>query len=69
MPQLSFGSLAFLEKRKITRREQFLQEMDSVTPGELLESLIEPFYPQAGNGRRPMPLHVVLRGRIVEADV
>ena len=61
MPQLSFGSLAFSEKKKVTRREQFLQEMDAVTPWALLESLIEPFYPKAGAGRRPMPLNAMLR--------
>ena len=45
-----------MKKKKVTRRARFLQEMDSVTPWTLLESLIEPHYPKAGNGRRPMPL-------------
>lgn len=61
MSQLSFSSLAFCEKKKVTRREGFLQEMDQVTPWSTLERLIEPFYPQAGNGRRPTPLPVMLR--------
>ena len=61
MPQLSFGSLAYVEKKKVTRREQFLEEMNAVTPWALLEALIEPHYPKAGKGRRPMPLQVMLR--------
>ncbi len=61
MSQMSFSSLAFREKKKVTRREQFLQEMDQVTPWCTLEALIEPYYPKAGNGRRPTPLSVMLR--------
>lgn len=61
MSQLSFSSLAYDQKKKVTRREQFLQEMDQVTPWALLEALIEPHYPKAGGGRRPMPLGVMLR--------
>jgi len=61
MTQLSFSSLDYRSKKKQTRREKFLGEMDSVIPWARLSSLIEPFYPKAGNGRRPMPLCVMLR--------
>ena len=61
MPQMSFSSLAYSEKKKVTRREQFLQEMDQVTPWQRLEALIEPHYPKAGGGRPPMPLGAMLR--------
>ena len=54
MSQMSFSSLAYSEKKKVTRREQFLSEMDQVTPWAALEALIEPHYAKAGNGRRPM---------------
>jgi IS5 family transposase len=59
--QLSFNSLAFQEKKKVTKREQFLSEMEQVVPWSLLESLIEPHYPKAGNGRPPMPLKTMVR--------
>lgn len=42
-------------KKKVTRREQFLAEMDAVVPWMRLQSLIEPHYPKAGpkaGGRR-----------------
>jgi len=61
MSQMSFASLAFESKKKVTRREQFLNEMDKVIPWDAFEKLIEPYYPKAGNGRRPMPLGSMLR--------
>ena len=39
---------------KKTRRAQFLEEMEQVVPGKKLCALIEPHYPQAGNGRPPV---------------
>lgn len=61
MKQTTFASLAFESKKKLTRRERFLREMDQVVPWERLLKLIEPHYPKAGNGRQPMPLETVLR--------
>ena len=49
------------EKKKQTKREKFLSEMDRVVPWEKLLALIEPQYPKAGNGRRPMPLERMVR--------
>jgi IS5 family transposase len=42
MKQRSFASLSFDVKKKPTRREKFLGEMDKVVPWEALLSLIEP---------------------------
>lgn len=60
MKQTTFASLAFDHKKKLTKREQFLQEMDAVVPWGRLLKLIEPHYPKAGNGRQPMPLETML---------
>ena len=61
MVTMSFASLAYENKKKKTRREKFLEEMDKVIPwAELLES-IEKCYPKAGNGRQPIPLERMLR--------
>ena len=35
--------------------------MDKLIPWKRLESVIEPHYPKAGNGRRPYPLTIMLR--------
>lgn len=61
MKQTTFASLAFDAKKKLTRRERFLREMDQVVPWARLVKLIEPHYPRAGNGRAPMPLETMLR--------
>lgn len=61
MKQTTFASLAFEHKKKLTRRERFLQEMDQVVPWARLIKLIEPHYPKAGNGRQPMALPTMLR--------
>ena len=61
MKQLSFASLTYEHKKKQTKREKFLNEMEQVVPWARLLNLIEPYYPKAGKGRRPMPLEVMLR--------
>jgi hypothetical protein len=61
MSQMSFGDAEYAGKRKRTRREEFLGEMEKVAPSSALESLIEPHYPKAGGGRRPYPLATMLR--------
>jgi len=50
-------------KKKMTRREKFLAEMDQVVPWGRLLALIAPQYPNSGpKGRRPpMPLETMLR--------
>src|SRR5574341_831283 len=59
--QRTFGSLAWSQKGKVTRRERFLGEMDAVIPWAALRALIEPYYPKAGNGRQPLGLEKMLR--------
>lgn len=62
MKQTTFASLSFVSKKKPTRREQFLGEMEQVVPWVALEALIEPHYPKSGRrGRPPMPLTRMLR--------
>ena len=61
MNQLSFADTEFTSKRRKTRKELFLGRMDELIPWQQLEDQIEPFYPKAGNGRRPYPLSTMLR--------
>ena len=61
MTQLSFATLDHRNKKKQTKRERFLGEMDTVVPWATLVGLIEPHYPKGGKGRRPYPLEVMLR--------
>jgi len=61
--QMTFASLAHASKKKVTRREKFLAEMEAVMPWSRLLALIEPHYPKMGRkgGRPAMPLEVMLR--------
>jgi IS5 family transposase len=61
MKQTTFESAAWANKKKFTRRERFLSEMDAVIPWARLVLLIAPHYPKAGNGTQPMPLERMLR--------
>jgi len=50
-------------KKKVTRREQFLSEMNEVVPLGRLLALVAPHYPKVGpkGGRPPIPLETMLR--------
>ncbi len=62
MKQTTFASLAFERKKKQTRRERFLAEMEAVVPWAALLAVIEPHYPTTGRrGRPPMSLSTMLR--------
>src|SRR5436305_4318337 len=59
--QQTFAGLAWKNKGKKTRREQFLSEMNQIIPWAGLIELIEPYYPKAGRGRQPLGLDKMLR--------
>lgn len=63
--QRTFASVAWMDKKKVTRRERFLAEMHAVVPWAVLVGLIAPHYPRparAGkSGRPPMPIESMLR--------
>lgn len=66
MSQISFADAEHAGKRKKTRREVFLEEMELVVPWKALLKLIEPHYPVAGRGRRPYPLESILRVHLMQ---
>jgi len=66
MSRISFSDAEYAGKRKKTRREVFLDEMDVVVPWKALLGLIEPHYPVAGRGRRPYPLQAMLRVHLMQ---
>jgi IS5 family transposase len=59
--RLSFSDAEYGGKRKRTRREVFLAEMDRAVPWRQLEAQIEPHYPKVGGGRPPYALSMMLR--------
>lgn len=61
MDQISFSDAEYNLKKRKTRREKFLEQMDIIIPWKRLEKKIQKHYPRAGNGRQPYPLSVMLR--------
>lgn len=61
--QRTFAGLAWTEKKRVTRRERFLAEMNAVIPWAELVAVIAPHYPRPKRrrGRPPMPLEAMLR--------
>ena len=59
--QMSFAQAEYAGKKKVTRRERFLGEMDKVVPWARLVELIAPHYPKGERGRPPMGLERMLR--------
>ena len=61
MDQLSFSEAEYNAKKRKTRRELFLEQMDRLIPWKSLEKRIQKYYPKAGNGRHPYALNSMLR--------
>ena len=64
--QPTFADLDYQHKRRRTRREEFLERMDSLIPWQRLEERVRPRYFPGERGRRPYPLAVMLRVHIVQ---
>jgi len=62
MRQTSFADFDYDHKKRQTRRELFLAEMEKAVPWALLLEPLVPHYPTSGRrGRQPMPLLAMLR--------
>ena len=60
--QRTFSDLEYGAKKKVTRRDRFLAEIEAVTPWAALAAQIESFYPNGvGKGRPPIGLPRMLR--------
>ena len=63
--QQSFTDLEYGNRRRVSRRETFLESMDEVIPWELWVGLIKPFYyadkRDGKKGRKPKALETMLR--------
>jgi transposase, IS5 family len=59
--QMSFAASEYAGKKKATRRERFLGEMEKVVPWGKLIGLIEPYYPKGERGRPPIGIERMMR--------
>ncbi|MER2518240.1 MAG: IS5 family transposase [Candidatus Accumulibacter phosphatis] len=66
MKQISFSQAEFQRKKRRTRREVFLAEMEQIMPWEELFAVVEPHYPKGKRGRPPIGLERMLRVYFVQ---
>ncbi|MBH9247109.1 IS5 family transposase [Pseudomonas aeruginosa] len=66
MKQMTFADAEYAGKRKQTRKELFLIEMEQVVPWQGLIALIEPHYPKGEGGRPAYPLMAMLRVHLLQ---
>jgi len=65
--QSSFSELEYAAKKKQTRRDRFLAEIEATTPWSSLVKVIRPHYPSGGGaGRPPIGLERMLRMYIAQ---
>jgi len=58
---MSFSQAEYAGKKKKTKREKFLAEMEQVVPWARLVAVIEPHYPSGKRGRPPIGIERMLR--------
>jgi IS5 family transposase len=59
--QMSFAQAEYAGKKRVTKREKFLRDMERVVPWKRLVELIEPYYPKGERGRPPVGIERMLR--------
>ena len=65
--QISFTDVEYSKRRRVSRREQFLDTMDATIPWSRWVGLIEPFYFSGHRGRKPKALETMLRMYLLQA--
>lgn len=66
MKQMTYADAEYASKRKQTRKELFLIEMDRLVPWRGLITLIEPHYPKGEAGHPAYPLVAMLRIHLLQ---
>ena len=61
MVQQTFTDMEYANRNRTTKREAFLDAMESIIPWKEWMELIAPFYVQKERGRKLIPLETMLR--------
>jgi IS5 family transposase len=59
--QMSFAQAEYAGKKRTTRKEKFLSEMEKLVPWARLVGVVEPHYPKGERGRPPVGIERMLR--------
>lgn len=61
MKQQTFSDIEYSNRRRKTKREEFLDSMDEMIPWDYWVSIIKPYYPSDKRGRPPKSIETMLR--------
>lgn len=61
MKQQTFSDIEYSNRRRKTKREEFLDSMDEMIPWDYWVSIIKPYYPSGKRGRPPKSIETMLR--------
>lgn len=61
MAQMTFSDVEYSHRKKTTKKEKFLQEMDAIIPWKRWTAMIVPIYPTGKRGRPPRGIELMLR--------
>lgn len=61
MEQLTFSDLEYANRRRQTKRENFLNSMNAIIPWSQWVEMIRPYYPKGERGRKPREIETMLR--------
>ena len=66
MTQLTFAEAEYANKKRTTRREKFLAQLEQLIPWQKMIQPLQKGYQKKGPGRPPYPLEVMLRIHILQ---
>jgi len=66
MSQLTFSELEYENKKRKTRREKFLERIESLVPWSRFEQQLSKKYKKGESGRKPYPLSTMLRIHLMQ---
>ena len=61
MKQQTFADIEYSNRRRTTKKELFLQQMNEIIPWDHWVKIIEPYYPTGKRGRPPVGIETMLR--------
>lgn len=64
--QMSFSEIEYSGRRRVGRRQEFLERMDAIVPWGEWVSLVEPHYPKGLRGRPPVGVETMLRMHLLQ---
>ena len=61
MAQITFSDIEYSNRKRKTKREQFLDTMDAIIPWNQWINIIQPYYPSGKRGRPTRGIETMLR--------